>query len=146
MRKIIPFIVTLTILSLLLTSCSITDFKGRRSDDSLFICIVDKYSPGFVERYQNNINFEKLQNGMTKEEVFKIMGEPLMYEPYSQPNVWYYYTDWDWADCAKTKIECTPIIFDKGKIIGWGRVFYKKYSHKDWIFNTDSFFNEHKID
>jgi hypothetical protein len=146
MKKSLLLIIILFILASILTSCATTDFPGRHSSDSLFICFIDKYSPGFVERYQNTQNLEKIKNGMTKEQVFKIMGEPLMYESYSLPNIWFYYTDWDWADCAKTNVECTPLIFEKGKLVGWGRAFYKKYSHKDWIFNSDSFFDQNQIE
>ncbi|MCF7790449.1 MAG: DUF3192 domain-containing protein [Victivallales bacterium] len=145
MKKSIYIISVLLILSCALSSCSTADFPDRRSTDSLFICILDKYSPGFVERYKNTRNTEKLKVGMTKKEVFRIMGEPLMYEAYAKPDQWFYYTDWDWADCAKTKKECTPLVFKNGRLIGWGRVFYRRYIHRDWLYNQDVFFQKHKL-
>jgi len=96
---------------------------------------LDRYDPGFVERNENNENIKKLKKGMTKEEVVKIMGNPLVDEKYNTPNIWFYYTDWDWADAARTEIECTPLVFEKGVLAGWGRVYYRNYKHQDWKFN-----------
>ena len=144
MKKIF-LLPVLLVLCLILTSC-VTGYQGRGSKDSIFIQYIDKYSPGFVERYKNTQNVKKLKNGMTKEEVYKIMGEPLMYEQYARPNIWFYYTDWDWADCAKTKSEMTPLVFEKGKLAGWGRSFYTKYSHIDWLFNKEEFFDKYKLE
>jgi outer membrane protein assembly factor BamE (lipoprotein component of BamABCDE complex) len=141
-KIIIPI---LFILVLILTSCA-SDYMGRSSTDSSFMCIVDKYSPGFVERYLNTENAKRLQIGMTKEEVYKLMGEPLLYEQYSEPNIWFYYTDWDWADCAKTKTECTPLVFENDKLVGFGRVFYGNYSHRDWLFDQKDYLGKHKIE
>lgn len=102
----------------------------------LYSCnFLDKYDPGFVERNENNENIKKLKKGMTKEEVVKIMGNPLVDEKYNTPNIWFYYTHWDWADAAKTEIECTPLIFENGLLIGWGSTFYRDYKHKTWKFN-----------
>ena len=145
MKKTLFGITALLLLSILISACSTTDFPDRRSTDSLFICFVDKFSPGFVERYKNTHNATKLKVGMTKEEAFKIMGEPLMYEQYAKPDEWFYYSDWDWADCAKAKNECTPLVFQDGRLIGWGRVFYKNYDHKDWMFNQDNYFRKHAL-
>ena len=146
MKRILVYSIFTITAILLLSGCSTSDFSDRSSTDSLFVCFVDKFSPGFVERYNNTKNLEKLKLGMSKEQVFQIMGEPLMYEQYAKPDEWFYYTDWDWADCAKTKTECTPLVFQDGKLIGWGRVFYKKYSHQDWLFNQDTFFDENKAE
>lgn len=104
----------------------------------LFSCsYFDRYDPGFVERNENNESLKKLKKGMTKEEVVKIMGNPLVDEKYNTPNVWFYYTDWDWADTARTEIECTPLVFEKGTLVGWGRVYYRDYKHKEWKFNNN---------
>lgn len=96
---------------------------------------LDKYDPGFVERYENTENVKKLKKGMTKQEVVEIMGNPLVDEKYNKPNIWFYYTEWDWADAARTEIECTPLVFENGILIGWGRSFYRDYIHKPWRFN-----------
>jgi hypothetical protein len=96
---------------------------------------LDRYDPGFLERQQNLENIKKVKVGMTKQQVLAIMGEPLINEKYNKPNIWFYYTDWDWADCARCEEECTPIVFENGVVIGMGRVFYKEYSHKKWQFS-----------
>ena len=96
---------------------------------------LDRYDPGFVERQQNMDNAKKLKLGMTKKQVLAIMGEPLVSEKYNKPNIWFYYTDWDWADCARNEEECTPLVFENGILVGWGRVYYKEYIHKVWQFN-----------
>ena len=102
----------------------------------LYSCsFLDKYDPGFAERNENNENIKKLKKGMTKQEVIKIMGNPLVDEKYNTPNIWFYYTDWDWTDAARTEIECTPLVFKNGTLIGWGRVFYRDYKHKAWKYN-----------
>lgn len=96
---------------------------------------LDRYDPGFVERQQNSQNIKQLKIGMTKKQVIAIMGEPLIHEKYNKPNIWFYYTDWDWADCARTEEECTPLVFENGTLIGFGRVFYRDYIHKAWQFS-----------
>jgi len=96
---------------------------------------LDRYDPGFVERQQNCENLPKIKVGMTKKQVISIMGVPLIEEEYNKPNVWYYYTDWDWADCARTEEESTPIVFGDGVVIGIGRVYYRNYAHQDWQFS-----------
>lgn len=103
---------------------------------------LDRYDPGFVERYNNLEHLKLLKVGMTKQEVLNTMGKPLVKEKYNTPNIWFYYTDWDWADAARTQSECTPLVFEKGKLIGWGQPFYRDYIHKDWLFNPASVFIE----
>jgi outer membrane protein assembly factor BamE (lipoprotein component of BamABCDE complex) len=99
---------------------------------------LDRYDPGFVERVNNRENLQKLKVGMTKKEVITVMGEPLVDEKYNQPDMWFYYTDWDWADAARTRTECTPVIFENGHLAGWGVKFYREYTHKDWVFDNPS--------
>lgn len=115
----IPLILLLLSFCFVFTSCS----------------FLDRYDPGFVERQQNIDNVKKLKLGMTKKQVLALMGEPLIDETYNKPNLWFYYTDWDWADCARTEEECTPLVFENGVLIGWGRAFYRNYIHKDWQFS-----------
>jgi len=97
-----------------------------------------KYDPGFIERNLNNQHITKLRVGMTKEEVLKIMGLPLINQTYNKPNIWFYYTDWDWADAAITKSECTPLVFEDGILLGWGQKFYRNYEQRDWQYNNQS--------
>lgn len=97
--------------------------------------ILDRYDPGFCERQQNFENLKKVQIGMTKKQVINIMGSPILTEEYNKPDLWFYYTDWDWADCARTEEESTPIVFKNGVVIGIGRVFYRKYEHDAWQYS-----------
>ncbi len=121
----IPLILVLLSFCFVMNSCS----------------FLDRYDSGFVERQQNTQNVKKLKLGMTKKQVLAIMGEPLIDEKYNKPNIWFYYTDWDWADCARTEEECTPLVFENGVLIGWGRAYYRNYIHSTWQFNDKAAIN-----
>jgi hypothetical protein len=99
---------------------------------------LDSANPGIVERTVNREHLEHLKVGQTKKQVLAIMGEPLVYESYNTPDVWFYYTYWDWADFTRTKTECTPLVFKDGVLVGWGRVYYTKIEQKDWLFDSNS--------
>ena len=86
----------------------------------------------YRETAKNRENVAKLKKGMTKEEVISIMGEPIKDEVYCKPNVLFYYTETKWSDGNVTSDECTPLVFDKDKLLGAGADFYKDYSQKDW--------------
>jgi len=86
----------------------------------------------YFEAKKNRGNVEKLTKGMPREEVLAIMGEPVKGEIYCKPNVLFYYTDSKWSDGNVTSDECTPLVFEKDKLIGVGADFYKDYSQKDW--------------
>lgn len=73
---------------------------------------------------KNVNNAKQLRIGMTKAEVLTIMGEPLKDEPFSKPDIWYYYFDCNWLDGLTTEEECFPLIFKDGKLLGWGNRFY----------------------
>lgn len=77
-------------------------------------------------------NIAKLKEGMTKDEVLSIMGNPLEKEIYNKPDVWFYYTESKWSDGNRTSDECTPLVFEGGKLLGFGEEFYKKYRQKKW--------------
>jgi len=69
----------------------------------------------------------KIEVGMTKQQVLDIMGEPLKFETYHEPNIWFYHTKAKWMDTIITRDECTPIVFDNMEMVsGWGYDFYKK--------------------
>lgn len=85
------------ILSLLLTSCFYAE----------------------IERNQKNL--AKIRKGMTRQQVLKIMGEPVKGEAYCTDKVWFYYTRQSWMDGMVMRDECTPIAFDDfDRVIGWG--------------------------
>lgn len=98
----------------------------------------------------NRVSLLKLSIGMSKEEVLKVMGTK-SFSTYSQGNVLgipsyltitnpyrsevmrgkddkifeviYYVTDVKDDDNAITDDELTPLVFDNGKLIGWGQSF-----------------------
>ena len=81
---------------------------------------------------RNLENLKLLKPDMSKEEVRKYMGEPMVNEIYNQENVWFYHTQSKWSDGNVTSDECTPLVFEKGKLVGWGGEFYKNYKHRNW--------------
>ena len=80
---------------------------------------------------QRNIEHSRdLRVGMTKEEVRKIMGDPITDEKFCQPDIWYYYNEMVWGDGLITEDECLPLIFENGRLIGWGNNFRIDYRLK----------------
>ena len=80
--------------------------------------------------YKNQNNLLKLQKGMTKEEVIKVMGEPDFHEVYQSLYgntllIAYYYTHHLKFDGQITKDECTPGVIKNETFIGWGDDFYQ---------------------
>ena len=89
-------------------------------------------------RTMNRENLFKLSIGMAKQEALNVMGaksfetytdgrinNPYRSETLSNKEgkvfeVLYYYTDIKRADDAITDDELTPLIFDNGRLIGWG--------------------------
>ena len=67
-------------------------------------------------------NREKLNNldaGMTTSKVREVMGDPYKRELYANNEVWFYITDWQ-PDGYTTLDEMTPLVFEDGKLVGWG--------------------------
>jgi hypothetical protein len=76
---------------------------------------------------RNIENSKALRVGMTKMQVLEVMGEPLSDEVFCHPDCWYYYIEPIWVDGLYTEDECMPLVFENGKLVGWGRGFYIKY-------------------
>lgn len=72
---------------------------------------------------KNVNNAKQLRIGMTKAEVLSIMGEPVKDEAFNRPDIWYYYYDCNWLDGFITEEECFPLVFNDGKLVGWGNRF-----------------------
>ena len=72
------------------------------------------------EAARNMARAQQLRTGMTKAQVLKIMGEPVK-ETFATPDRWYYFVKPVWADGLTTEEECLPLIFEKGRLAGWGR-------------------------
>ena len=81
-------------------------------------------TPAVTEAVQKSGN---LRVSMTKAEVLKIMGTPLQDETFCKPDVWYYFAGQVWADGLVTEDECLPLVFENGKLVGWGMDFYARY-------------------
>lgn len=84
-----------------------------------------------IEDSRNIYNLKKLQKGMTREDVYTIMGMPDLYDMYETVDrdylaVFYYYTYTRVDDGAAAKNECTPVVIRNGKLVGWGNEFLKK--------------------
>jgi outer membrane protein assembly factor BamE (lipoprotein component of BamABCDE complex) len=80
--------------------------------------------------YKNQNNLLKLQKGMAKEEVIRVMGKPDFHEVYETLYghtlvIAYYYTHHQKFDGQITKDECTPVVIKNEKLIGWGDEFYQ---------------------
>ena len=84
-------------------------------------------------------NSKKLRVGMTKNEVLAIMGEPVKNETFNRPDIWFYYFNMNWGDGFITEDECFPLVFDNGKLAGWGNAYYTKarLENKDRVPNVD---------
>ena len=76
---------------------------------------------------RNIDNSKRLRVGMTKNEVLEVMGEPLADEIFCTPDCWYYYIEPVWVDGLTTEEECMPLVFEDGKLVGWGRGFFVRY-------------------
>lgn len=106
-------------------------------------------------RNDNRNNILRLSIGMSKSQVDKIMGRNSdsgnetyqakfvgaikVSNPYKSEilqgkdklyEVWYYYTDLKSDDGAITDDELTPLVFEDGKLIGWGQSFFGDAVHR----------------
>ncbi|MDR0932737.1 MAG: DUF3192 domain-containing protein [Victivallales bacterium] len=79
------------------------------------------------EASRNIENSKRLRVGMTKSEALEVMGDPVSEELFSTPDVWFYFVRSVWTDGLTTMDECMPLVFEDGKLIGWGNPFYAKY-------------------
>jgi hypothetical protein len=125
--------------------------KGAIMRKAAVVCVVFVLVTGCTSsldrvRAANRRNLQKLSVGMTKEQVLATMGhkkgggrfgEPTVNSPYKSEilpsgdktfEVLYYYTDAKSAiyianPATVTDDELTPLVFDNGKLIGWGTEF-----------------------
>ncbi|MDD5698062.1 MAG: DUF3192 domain-containing protein [Victivallaceae bacterium] len=80
----------------------------------------------YSEQRRNLENSKKLRINMTREQVLKVMGEPVKGENYVTPDIWYYYINTQWNDGMITEDECMPLVFKNGKLAGWGWNYFEK--------------------
>jgi len=106
-------------------------------------------------RAENARNLAKINTGMTKAEVMQIMGDKTakvnigintvsVTNPYKSEikqvnghmyEVLYYYThhdqrDWPFKGLRILERELTPVVFENGKVIGWGSEFLAQKTSK----------------
>jgi hypothetical protein len=134
-----------------LKSSADISMKGVIMRKAAVVCVVFVLVAGCTSsldrvRTANRRNLLKLSVGMTKEQVLATMGhksgggwfgEPKVNSPYKSEilpgkdrtfEVLYYYTDVKSAiyianPATVTDDELTPLVFDNGKLIGWGADF-----------------------
>lgn len=87
----------------------------------LFLC-----SGCYFKQFSNVEKAQNIRVGMTKEEVFALMGEPEDVE-LSSEDLWFYFVRSKWHDGMITEDECLPIVFVDGRVAGWGNRFYATY-------------------
>ena len=81
---------------------------------------------GWLEARRNLDHARALRVGMTKPQVLEIMGEPIRDELFAKPDVWFYYVEPVWLDFLTTEDECMPLVFQEGRLIGWGNEYYAR--------------------
>ena len=81
---------------------------------------------GWSEAARNLDHARALRVGMTKPQVLEIMGEPIRDELFAKPDVWFYYIEPVWLDFQTTEDECMPLVFQDGKLVGWGNEYYAR--------------------
>lgn len=83
-----------------------------------------------AQQGRNRANLMNLQIGMSQFQVLTAMGPPDLNEAYLRPGggtlvALFYYTNRTWADGNVTRDECTPVVLQDGKVIGWGQDFLR---------------------
>ena len=110
---------------------------GEKTAFLLLLLIIIASCASQTKDALNRDNLMKLELGMTKEQVIQIMGKPDFTEAYQKPGgvseTFFYYTKTRrvdtyrrWPDENIQKDECTPVVFEGGKLIGWGDEFYQR--------------------
>ena len=83
-----------------------------------------------TEAARNVENSKQLRVGMTKEQVLSVMGKPVQ-EEFSTPDLWYYFVESVWTDGLTTEEECMPLVFENGRLMGWGNRFYSHWRSRE---------------
>ncbi len=79
-----------------------------------------------VSRNVENLN--KLEIGMTKDQVLSIMGKPQLREADAEMEWWSYQTRLPMYELKDSDL--TPVAFEDGKVIGWGKNFWTTKEQK----------------
>ena len=90
------------------------------------VCVGLLSGCSWAEARRNLDNARALRIGMTKSQVLEIMGEPVKDEIFTKPDVWFYFIEPVWVDGLTTEDECMPLVFENGKLVGWGNEYYAR--------------------
>ncbi|NQT70632.1 MAG: DUF3192 domain-containing protein [Desulfobacteraceae bacterium] len=80
---------------------------------------------------KNNDALLQLEMGMSKDQVISVMGKPSLNEAYQSLNgkavvIYRYVTQLAFPPRSTIHREdTTPVVFENGKLVGWGAEFYK---------------------
>lgn len=123
--------------------CSVTVFTGCPfyfNKESMTLAWNPQYQPMTweIEDTRNIYNLKKLKPGMTREDVYTILGMPDLYDMYETVDrdyvaVFYYYTHTQVDDGAAAKNECTPVVIRDGKLVGWGYGYLKELEEYKYL-------------
>ena len=75
-----------------------------------------------LEASANRHQLDKLNVGMTTDQVRRAMGKPYKSEFYGTKQMWFYITEWQ-SDGKTTSDEMTPLVFENNILLGWGSNF-----------------------
>ena len=79
-----------------------------------------------LEAAGNRDKFNKLEVGMTKEQLLKVMGKPYQREA-EVGREWWLYRTATWQDSTE---QLTPVCLEGEVVTGWGRNYYTERAHK----------------
>ena len=77
----------------------------------------------------NRENLNKIEIGMTKDQVRQIMGKPYRREAESNLEWWLYGTQYLRRPATENEY-LTPLLFKDGELIGWGKNFWTTKEQK----------------
>ncbi|GAB6095198.1 hypothetical protein JCM14469_14500 [Desulfatiferula olefinivorans] len=85
-----------------------------------------------IEDARNRYNLDRLERGMDREEIYRIMGMPDLYgrdvtRDEADMDIFFYYTRTRIDDGYATAEECTPLILKNGRLEDWGDAAYARY-------------------
>lgn len=128
MKSMLKLIFATVLLPVLLTGC-----PWYWNSETMTLAWNPQYAPydSEIRDIRNAYHLKRLQPGMTREEVYTIMGMPDRYDRYETVErdyvaVFYYYTDTKAEEGAASRNECTPVVIRNGKLTGWGYDYLKK--------------------
>ena len=78
----------------------------------------------------NRENLNKIEIGMTKDQVRQIMGKPYRREAESNLEWWLYDTQGGRGMYFTESEYLTPLLFEDGKLVGWGKNFWTTKERK----------------